>query len=525
MADPSPSRLRRLADRVGRLSPAALAIVGILIAAGVGGGGYYAYRAYDYVQHDNDFCMSCHLMQEPFERFARSAHQGLGCKACHRPNLLQRSSMGLTAVVEDPDEISVHAAVPNEVCAECHIQGDPVRWRLIANSVGHRVHLESEDPALAGLTCVECHSTGIHEFAASDRTCSQSGCHEDAVVRLGAMGNFTIHCAACHTFVAPTADQPSLLGNELDAAILPDADECLSCHVMRTLVEMPNPDPHEGGCAACHNPHTQTEPADAAQSCATAGCHANPQTVTPFHRGLEPQVAAQCLLCHQAHDFVLDGSNCASCHAGMRAVDPPGTLLDFTHREHELVSCASCHASTAGHGTASLVSVADCRSCHHREPVSASCARCHAPADGPRSTHRTFRAVSFSVGTSDARRALVFPHEQHNEVDCARCHTQGLALTPPANLDCASCHTEHHTAQSDCASCHRVAPVQAHPPAEAHVTCSGASCHQRVPFETVPRTREFCLGCHQDLREHEAPRACAECHTLPAPRPQNTGAR
>ena len=521
MSDEPRSRFRLLGDALGRLSPPVLAVVGILIAAGVGGGGYYAYRAYDYVQHDNDFCMSCHLMAEPFERFAQSAHQGLGCKACHRPNLFQRSTMGVTAFVEDPDEVGAHAAVPNEVCAECHVRGDPARWRLVANSVGHRVHLESEDPALAGLKCVECHSTSIHEFSATDRTCSQSGCHEDAVIQLGGMGDLTIHCAACHTFVAPAAAQPNLLGSELDAAILPDADECLSCHVMRTLVELPDPDPHGGGCAACHNPHTQTEPAQAAESCATAGCHDDATPVTPFHVGLDAEVASDCLYCHQAHDFSLDGSDCASCHTGMQAEDPAGAaLLDFKHGEHELVECASCHASAAGHGINSLVSVADCRSCHHTAPVSRSCVRCHVPSDGPAESFRTVRAVSFSVGTQDLRRTLSFPHGDHNQIDCARCHTQGLALAPPANLDCSSCHQDHHTPQSDCASCHRVAPVEAHPPSEAHVTCSGASCHQRVPFETVPRTRDFCLGCHQDLREHEAPRACAECHTLPAPRPQ-----
>ena len=71
--------------------------------------------------------------------------------------------------------ISVHADVPNRTCAECHIEGDPERWRVIANSVGHRVHLESSE--LDGLQCVECHATSIHEFAPIDQTCAQSGCH------------------------------------------------------------------------------------------------------------------------------------------------------------------------------------------------------------------------------------------------------------------------------------------------------------------------------------------------------------
>ena len=523
MADASPSRFRRLLDAFGRLSPAMLAVIGVLVAAGVGGGGYYAYRTYDYVQHDNDFCMSCHLMAQPFEDFAESAHQGLGCKACHRPTLFERSAMGVTAFVEDPDEVSEHAAVPNEVCAECHIQGDPERWRSIANSAGHRVHLESEDPVLAGLQCVECHATSIHEFAPIDRTCAQSQCHADNVIQLGAMGELTIHCAACHTFVAPLAAEPTLLGNEVDAAILPDYDECLSCHVMRTLIELPDPDPHEGGCAACHNPHTQSTPAEAATSCATAACHSDVRSITPFHVGLDAPLVADCLYCHQAHDFALSGSNCAGCHEGMTAVDAPDALLDFAHTEHETVECASCHASTAGHGTVALTALQDCRSCHHAQPVSQSCANCHAAGDVPDESYRLTQAMTFSVGTADPARTVTFPHAEHGALDCASCHTQGLAMSVPTDLDCRSCHTEHHTAESDCASCHRVAPVQAHPPTQAHVTCSGSGCHTEVPFDTVPRTRAFCLGCHQDLREHEPERTCAECHTLPAPLPQGGG--
>jgi hypothetical protein len=204
-------------------------------------------------------------------------------------------------------------------------------------------------------------------------------------------------------------------------------------------------------------------------------------------------------------------------------VDEVQTMPDFTHADHETVDCARCHTSTVGHGVVSVTTIQDCRSCHHNPPVSTSCARCHAAPDGPTDAYRTVRSVSFSVGTQDPRRVMTFPHGEHNRIDCARCHTQGLSLAPPASLDCASCHRDHHTAESDCASCHRVAPVQAHPPSQAHVTCSGAACHQQVPFETVPRTRAFCLGCHQNMRQHEAPRPCAECHTLPAPLPQTPG--
>jgi hypothetical protein len=196
---------------------------------------------------------------------------------------------------------------------------------------------------------------------------------------------------------------------------------------------------------------------------------------------------------------------------------------DFTHADHESVQCFTCHDTGDQHGALLVDDIQDCRSCHHSPPLSASCSRCHTGADAPGDRFRTVRAVSFSVGTRDPARGLVFLHEPHQAIDCARCHTEGTALSVAADLDCAGCHEDHHTPTSDCASCHVAAPVTAHPPAEAHVTCSGAACHQSVPFESVPRTRELCLGCHQDMREHEAPRACSECHSLPAPRPQAGG--
>ena len=522
MTEQEPSGRRGLSGRLGRLSTGALAVIGMVILVGVGSAGYYAYQTYDYIQHDNDFCMSCHLMAEPFELFAESAHQGLGCKACHRPNLIQRSQMGLTQIVENPQEISVHAAVPNEVCAECHIEGNPEEWRVIANTVGHRVHLESEDSVLQGLQCVECHSTSIHEFAPIDRTCAQSGCHEDAQIQLGEMSNLTIHCAACHTFVAPVGREGSLLGTPVQAALLPDFDECLSCHVMRQLVEMPEDDPHESGCAACHDPHTQTEPAQAAETCASAGCHDDVRSATPFHEGLDAGVLTDCLYCHQAHDFSLDGSDCGSCHEGQEA---PRTVravqdLPFSHSQHQSVECADCHSTGETHGAVSVSTVNDCRSCHHEEPLRETCDACHTPTDAPLETFRIVGSMVLDVGVNDPGRILDFPHQSHAELSCASCHSEGLAMTVPAGLDCTTCHEDHHTSVSDCASCHVPAPVSAHPPEQAHVTCTGSGCHTEVPFESVPRTREFCLGCHQDMVDHEPQDTCSGCHQLPAPLPQ-----
>lgn len=577
MTESNQSLPDRIGEFLGGLSvPVLLGIAG-LILVGVGAGGYYAYETYDYVQHDNDFCMSCHLMEQPYEQFGQSAHRGLGCKACHQPTLVARTQMALTQVVENPEEISVHAEVPNERCAECHIQGDPDEWRLIANSVGHKVHLESSDSVLQGLQCVECHSTSVHEFSPVDRTCAQSQCHPDNVIQLGGMSDLTIHCAACHTFVAPVTPPAGAQGGAvtqaaLDAAILPDQEECFSCHVMRTLVQMPRPDPHGGVCASCHNPHEQSTPAEAIESCANAGCHEDVANITGFHRGLQPGTLERCGMCHTAHDFAAPGNDCASCHPGVLDDDmsmppsmpsmmpPPDTTLlpdrvglgvshpdpttgalgaltgvgagwwthtaavrqeqelpGFLHSQHRRVECSSCHSNDQSHGGLLVRTLNDCRDCHHAAPVANNCARCHDSADMPTREFAEVREVNFSVGISEER-PLTFQHAPHEGLGCASCHAEGRTRSA-VQADCASCHEDHHDPGTSCVSCHQAPPVEAHPPTEAHVTCSGAGCHQDVPFDAVPRTRQSCLVCHQEQQDHRPGRVCSECHTLPDPRP------
>ena len=519
--------IRRLAGWVSGLPPAAIAFLALLGAAGVATGGYYAFQTYDYIEHDNEFCLSCHLMREPYDRFAESEHRGLGCKACHKPTFAARSQMALTQILENPGEIASHAEVPNEKCASCHVEGDPEKWTSIRSSAGHRIHFESQDTALQGLLCVECHSTSVHEFAPSDRTCAQSGCHTDQRVRLGGMSDLTIHCAACHAFNAPVAQAaPS---EALFAAVRPEADECLSCHTMRTLMELPADEPHNGACGACHNPHEQTTPEQAVESCATVGCHEDPAREMPFHRGLEAGVLENCTTCHEAHGWKAEEGRCLACHETVLEVGgPPGraaaaaaglTTQDttFRHTQHRQVDCRSCHAADETHGGVTVLTLSDCRSCHHSAPVARDCTACHAAGDGPSDVLRVRRTLALSVGTP-SQRALPFDHDDHRATACGECHTEGLALSAET-ASCDACHQEHHRLGEAvrCASCHVSRREEPHT-ADVHRGCTGARCHQDLPFEGVPRDRSFCLVCHQDMEEHRPGRPCEQCHSLPEPR-------
>lgn len=509
--------IRSLPSRPGLL--ALLALVG---AGLVGLGGYYSYRAYDFVEHDNDFCLSCHLMEDAFDKFARSEHRGLGCKACHQPSLAGRSQMALTQIIEQPEELSAHAEVPNERCASCHIDGDPEKWELIVSSAGHRVHMESEDPILQGLNCVECHSTSVHQFTSTDQTCGQAGCHENTEIRLGRMGDFTIHCAACHGFNTPVATEAGMATPA--EALRPGEDTCLSCHQMRVLIELPEDDPHDRACASCHNPHQQETPAQAVETCATAGCHTDVADLTPMHAGLERGVVETCTTCHEAHDFRLDGNECTSCHADVHdrpATGPARTVAPanapFLHADHRADDCASCHVSEESHGRVSVTSLSDCRSCHHEAPVANDCTACHRATDFPEAPYQRLHVMAFDVTEPVARR-LPFDHARHEATACATCHREPLTRSAAA-ASCSSCHTEHHQPESDCMSCHVEAPPEAHP-AEVHVGCSGTGCHEESSFDQVPRTRAFCLACHQEFTDHkaDAKEGCADCHTLPPPR-------
>ncbi|HSH45350.1 MAG TPA: NapC/NirT family cytochrome c [Longimicrobiales bacterium] len=555
------SLLARIGTRLRSLHPAILVIGGVVLATGLVVGSVFAYRTYDYVQHDNQFCLECHLMREPFERFAQSAHRDLGCKACHRPNLMERSDMALAQILENPDSIRVHAEVPNAVCAECHIEGDPERWRQVANTAGHRVHLESDEPGMDGLLCVECHSSSVHEFTPSEMTCG--GCHEDTSIQLGAMADLTIHCATCHEFTAPAPG-----GTELAGALRPASDQCLGCHQMQSMLpDFPADEPHDAECGVCHDPHTQTTPQQAAETC--EGCHEQVEDETPFHQGLEPGVLADCVACHTAHEFhVSDPGNCVSCHtdifqdaragpisaagsgAGVRAsagvtgarghqtgsgpavrdgfsalalashggtAAPPQEMArDFRHAEHRDVECTACHSMERTHGERLVTGIADCRACHHSEPLATPCEACHqAAADMPRAfTAR--RTLDIHVGDLDGPvRDLPFSHRQHTETACVACHTQGLQLSA-ATISCSSCHEAHHDPNTTCRACHEPPREGAHD-AQVHLGCT--ECHEATPepVQGVPRTREFCLVCHQDLVDHRPGQSCEQCHALPRP--------
>lgn len=319
------------------LAGAVVGAVALVVVAGA--------MAYDYVEHENAFCNSCHIMNEAYMRFSGSEHADLGCHDCHRQPLTTSMRQLVLWVAERPDEIPPHSPVPSGICAECHLQWEPdslwmteEAWRNVGVTAGHVVHLESGHPDLTDIECADCHGVRVHRFIPVESTCL--ACHEGLDIQLGRMATAQVafHCAACHEFTAPAGGAPDTTGAPVarapdgvaaanmtaaaaQQAISPDMEQCYGCHEMEQALPRAHiaADPHDAACGLCHNPHTQVEVAEAGASCATAGCHDRSEELTPFHRGLHTSVMTDCVACHRAHVFRVDGNDCLSCHTDIYA--------------------------------------------------------------------------------------------------------------------------------------------------------------------------------------------------------------
>jgi hypothetical protein len=287
---------------------AGFAVIMAVSAAGAGLWGWH------YVQHDNGFCTGCHVMGPSFVRFTESEHSDLECHDCHQQPISASMRQLYLWVLERPEEIGEHSPVATEVCARCHIQEDPGEtWEAIVSTQGHAVHLESDSSGLADVQCVTCHGQDVHRFVPAEETCAQSACHavDQTRIVLGAMAGdqTSFHCVTCHEFAAP-------LDGDRAEALVPSLDDCGGCHEMEPLIRdfVSAEDPHEAVCGSCHNPHDQTTPAGADATCAGAGCHEAPESLTPFHLGLPAGVSDDCMRCHTAHGWVVDGDDCTACH-------------------------------------------------------------------------------------------------------------------------------------------------------------------------------------------------------------------
>src|SRR5574337_1377037 len=73
-------------------------IIGLVFII-VGGGGFVAYKFYDFTQNNPKFCVGCHLMQPAYDAWATSEHKALNCHDCHHLTIPEQNQLLISFVL------------------------------------------------------------------------------------------------------------------------------------------------------------------------------------------------------------------------------------------------------------------------------------------------------------------------------------------------------------------------------------------------------------------------------------------
>ena len=393
---------------------------------------------------------------------------------------------------------------------------------------------------------MECHSTSLHEFAPTNRTCGQAGCHDETSVTLGAMGDLTIHCVACHQFTEPVEAEPvaSGQGDQPVGPLTPVREDCLSCHQMRQmLADLPADEPHDAQCGVCHDPHEQETPREAVATCTESGCHARVDTIPSFHHQRPGIRLVDCTQCHQAHKFRVDEENCLDCHEDIFQRDQaparststagPGArgAREAASRARARVDSRDGSGPVAGWTPSTRGPSPSFRALPPRSKDDTRSAEPKAASSGPGRT--VVHAPGGATRQEAPRDTIRFRHDDHSDIRCQTCHETGQ---PTVTTDPRWCRDCHHTGRrsASCQSCHRPGELQARrfeTPRTLRFSVSDDSTTRTLPFRHEPHVELECSRCHTGrpalsaadapcsechAEHHEPEAACTECHR-PAP--------
>ena len=87
------SRVRRFWHWVRRLPKKISIPVALVILIAISFGGYYFAGFYSYMQNDPNFCNSCHIMEESWDRWATSEHRDVDCHSCHHQRVFASAEL------------------------------------------------------------------------------------------------------------------------------------------------------------------------------------------------------------------------------------------------------------------------------------------------------------------------------------------------------------------------------------------------------------------------------------------------
>lgn len=292
----------------------------------VGGGGFVAYKFYDFTQNNPKFCVGCHLMQEAYDSWAKSEHSKLNCHDCHHLTIPEQNQLLISFVMHRPTKVPERhkgaVIVSSKTCNECHTSK---KAKQINKSLFHAKHVYMEQ-----IECTECHGevkadkSGLHHFLPTEKFCTK--CHTGKAVHGEGMGGLA--CLNCHT--------------DRTKDLKPGRMKCLYCHstddnirkrlkddsTMDVRFFQPEPAtikkaikitfdekaPMQFYCYECHKPHTQGKVKPGSGHC--LGCHANVSKVGKHAVHLAMDM--QCKDCHKPHLWrVTEASakkDCVQCH-------------------------------------------------------------------------------------------------------------------------------------------------------------------------------------------------------------------
>ena len=326
-----------------------------VVAAAVGSGSYFE------LSPPERSCLSCHEIQEPYDRWAQSTHRNVTCKLCHGGTFtaLKENVTRLVGHVRNKfhDEMALseeQVVAMTAVCGGCHTQ-EYAEWKASGHGVGYAaIFLDEKHNAAEQLAgdCLRCHGM----FFKGNMADMVEPLDTKGPWRLkqeGSASRPAVPCLACHQVhvaghpvsgQAASADEASATSKEprnpaslycrrekkyIAAAELPVAR--VQDHGRAVLVSA---DPRQRVCMQCHAPNAFGQ--------AGSGDDRTPRGV---HEGIS------CAACHQGHASEATAS-CDQCHPkfsncglDVRTMDTTFHAAQSKHNIHS-VACGDCH--TAG---------------------------------------------------------------------------------------------------------------------------------------------------------------------------------
>jgi len=339
-----------------------LLLVGGLVAfsAGIGSLCYFEFAPPEMT------CLSCHEIEEPYHRWASSAHAEVSCKRCHGGTFLsglhglKENLKRTVAHFRDTYHDNMHLSEEQVVtmiaqCKRCHPR-EYVQWEHSGHGVSYReiflnpTHNTTEQIAE---DCLRCH--GMFHEGRVTTVVAPLDTKGPWKLKEGTLeGRPVIPCLACHQIHVPRdangAAQDAGPANVAQETSPGDRRGTIALYMRReqtsvAAADLPlpvmhdhgkpvivSPDPRQRLCMQCHAPNAFHQVGSS-----------DDRTPVGVHEGLS------CAACHDPHSGSAKAS-CVQCHPRFSHCGLDVTSMDTTYHsatsKHNIhfVRCTDCHA-------------------------------------------------------------------------------------------------------------------------------------------------------------------------------------